>query len=66
MFARVLKSSGLDSEYLIQIKVGGHDMAALHPSEVMDSMRIALAEKIAACLFEKIEPKIMEILREKN
>lgn len=63
MQSRVLEQ-GPGHEYLIQIHCDKHDVIALHPREVLAKVNSELSKRIAALLFEKIEPKIMEILRE--
>ncbi len=60
---RVLDSHNADGEYILQLQFDKTDVV-LHPYELVAEVRVSLAEKIAALLFEKIEPKILEVLKE--
>ncbi|KKL82131.1 hypothetical protein LCGC14_1987900 [marine sediment metagenome] len=60
MEARVLEADS--NYYLIQVKCDKRDLSCLHPHEVIREVRKSLSEKIAGLLFEKIEPKILEIM----
>ena len=61
---RVLDSYG-NGSYLLQLKFDKTDVT-LRPDQLMAEIRTSLAKKIAALLFEKIEPKILDALSEKN
>ncbi|KKN48371.1 hypothetical protein LCGC14_0653180 [marine sediment metagenome] len=60
---RVLDSHNADRDYILQLQFNGTDVV-LRPHELVAEVRVSLAEKIAALLFEKIEPKILEVLKE--
>ena len=60
---RVLDSHNADRDYILQLQFNGIDVV-LRPHELVAEVRVSLAEKIAALLFEKIEPKILEVLKE--
>ncbi len=60
---RVLDSHNADRDYILQLQFNGTDVV-LRPHELVAKVRVSLAEKIAALLFEKIEPKILEVLKE--
>ncbi len=59
---RVLDSHNADRDYILQLQFNGTDVV-LRPHELVAEVRVSLAEKIAALLFEKIEPKILEVLK---
>lgn len=65
----MMKTRVLDSVtsggYLLQLQFDKSD-AILHPHQLMGDVRASLADKIAKLLFEKIEPKILEILENNN
>ena len=63
MECRTLKSEQ-DRGYLVQLEIGhGEIMSVIRPEDLMTHIRDSLARRIAACLFEKIEPKILEALK---
>ncbi len=64
MEARILETN--DRYYLIQVKCEQRSLASLRPQEIVEGIRTSLSEKIADLLFEKIEPKILEILESTN
>ena len=62
---RVLDSHTASGDYLLQLSFDRVDIS-LGPHELLKEVRDSLAEKIAGLLFEKIEPKILEILENDN
>ena len=62
---RVLDSHNADGNYLLQLQFDRIDVV-LNPHELVARVKVSLAEKIAALLFEKIEPKILEVLENEN
>lgn len=59
---RVLDSSSGHGKILLQLEFHKMDVT-LRPHELVADIRASLSEKIAAILFEKIEPKIIEALK---
>ena len=62
---RILDSSAIPQGYLLQLQFDRKDIR-FTPEQLISDIRASLADKIAALLFEKIEPKILEILENNN